>query len=122
MGTEEMLAWVLLYFDQHYPRDAPEDLCVRLKSGRKVRLSFPPTLEPQRQDTDYQMSSCKIDIIEFLETATKPVKQELVNSGLAKNGKKHGPSTVNHALAELVKDGVVSKVSGGYKLPEEEQK
>lgn len=114
-----MLASILIYFQEFYPGDGPEELSVRLKSGRKVRLSFPPTLKPSgEEEGGYRMTPCKADILELLESNGKPMKREIIKRKFATAKKTYSDSTIEHSAAELVREEFLVRTPEGYAFPE----
>jgi hypothetical protein len=79
-----------------------------------------PTVGAERQRREGgRRAECKDDVVEVVRTAGRALPRKQVVRFLKDAGKKHGPSTVAKALAELTKCGelVNPKDKKGYRLP-----
>jgi hypothetical protein len=100
--------------------EEPEELVVKLRSGRRVRLPVPDAdYRPPRPEND-----CEKDILALLTKVGHRMTVEQFLSELPKHGCLHGDTKVRLALARLAKPGVGLLTKNGkanprgYGLPE----
>jgi hypothetical protein len=103
MAVDRLWEAVRSFLARWFPGDNPVHLIIRLRDGRSIKLPAPQASAVPR----VMLTECETDILAVIKAAGRRLTAEEIKEHLERALHIHGDSTIEHALARLVKTGLV---------------